>query len=392
MTFIPTLDTATITNPPGSTRAVQPNEVALRQAAAQFESLLLTQLTASLNSKDEDEDALFSDSGGGMGLARQMYSEQLAKTMSESGGIGIADMIMAQVTKRNAPPQKNQVNHLTERALAAAREIRHDAVSTATKASPALSVPPASTAGSAVSKQALHKNQRTHPLTQVVLTAKATDLYPDAIIISEASTSGGAARPAPTAPDSVASPVDSRTAIGATRPRRVHAIEGNAPLLNGTSPANALRSTSPSLSESSRRFTAPVSLQLPVRGKIRSEFGMRHDPINGRMRFHQGIDIAAVRGTPIEAAAAGTVVFAGRNKGYGNMVMVEHADGRRTLYAHAQSLFVKAGDTVAAGQAIAAVGSTGHSTGPHLHFEIRESNHSVNPLTALSNDLAFARR
>ena len=73
-------------------------------------------------------------------------------------------------------------------------------------------------------------------------------------------------------------------------------------------------------------------------------------------------------------------------------VLIEHADGRRTLYAHAESLFVQAGDTVRAGQPIAAVGSTGHSTGPHLHFEVREGNRPLNPLTVLANDFALARR
>jgi murein DD-endopeptidase MepM/ murein hydrolase activator NlpD len=86
------------------------------------------------------------------------------------------------------------------------------------------------------------------------------------------------------------------------------------------------------------------------------------------------------------------VVFAGRNGGYGKMVMLEHADGRQTLYAHAERLFVKPGDVVAAGQTIAAVGSTGHSTGPHLHFEIREGQNAVNPLKSLIKDLTLARR
>jgi murein DD-endopeptidase MepM/ murein hydrolase activator NlpD len=363
MTFIPKLDTATIANPANSARAAQPNEVALRHAASQFESLLLTQLTAALNPKDEDEDTLFSNSGGGMGLARQMYSEQLAKTMSESGGIGIANMIMSQVTKRHSH-QKNHVGPVTERALAAAREIKNEAASSsAAKTNPGLS--------------------------------KARDLYPDAIIISEASPGAGPSPPtagSPSLASSLSKPNDSRGAIGATRSRRIHASAGNAKILNEAPAISTTGLNTASAIKNSRPAGAYIAFHSPLRGQIRSQFGMRRDPINGRMRLHQGIDIAAKRGTPIAAAAAGTVVFAGRNKGYGNMVMIEHADGRRTLYAHAQSLLVKAGDTVAAGQNIAAVGSTGHSTGPHLHFEVRESNRPVNPLTALSNDIAFARR
>jgi murein DD-endopeptidase MepM/ murein hydrolase activator NlpD len=367
MTLIPNFDITTLTNPANSARATSPNEVALRQAAKQFEALLLTQLTASLNPKDEGEDALFSNSGGGMGLARQMYSEQLAKTISESGGIGIADMIVAQVTKRNAQPVKNPV---TERALSVAREIKNEA------------------AGSSLEK--------TSPAP-----GKGTSLDSDSIT-SEISMTAGKARATVatfstvSTPDSVSSlpiPIDSSAEIGATRPRRVHAIERNTTVLN-EAPAHVARRLNAAVSvKSSRPGVAYVSYHSPLQGTVRSQFGMRRDPINGRMRLHQGIDIPAKRGTPIEAAAAGTVVFAGRNKGYGNMVMIEHADGRRTLYAHAQKLFVEAGDTVAAGQPIAAVGSTGHSTGPHLHFEVRERhNNPVNPLRAMSNDLAFARR
>lgn len=366
MTLIPNLDTTTSTNPANSARATSANEVALRQAAKQFEALLLTQLTASLNPKDEGEDALFSNSGGGMGLARQMYSEQLAKTISESGGIGIADMIVAQVTKRNAQPLKNPV---TERALSVAREIKNEA------------------AGNSLEKTSPPSGKGT---------GKGTSLDSNANL-SETSMTAGKARPTVAAladpVSSSPSPNESRAEIGATRPRRVHAIERNTTVLN-EAPANVARRLDAAASvKSSRPGVAYVSYQSPLQGAVRSQFGMRRDPINGRMRLHQGIDIPAKRGTPIEAAAAGTVVFAGRNKGYGNMVMIEHADGRRTLYAHAQKLFVEAGDTVAAGQPIAAVGSTGHSTGPHLHFEVRERhNHPVNPLSALSNDLAFARR
>jgi murein DD-endopeptidase MepM/ murein hydrolase activator NlpD len=365
MSLIATLDTATKTNPANATPAPQVNEVALRAAAAQFEALLLTQLTASLNPKEEDEDALFSNSGGGMNLSKQMYSEQLAKSMSESGGIGIADMIMAQVHKRTAHAEKSNANHVTERALSAAREIKTEAAKNlTTKTSSGLST--------------------------------AKDLYPDAIIISEASTSAATAvRALPaTSLNAVNTfiPNESRAAVGATRPRRVHSVEMNAPAFDKTPATLAPRLTAPGSMKASKSRVAYVSLQVPVHGQIRSEFGMRRDPINGRMRLHQGIDIAAKSGTPIAAAAAGTVVFAGKNKGYGNMVMIEHADGRRTVYAHAKSLFVKAGDIVTGGQTIASVGSTGHSTGPHVHFEVRESNAAVNPLKALSNDLAFARR
>ncbi len=102
------------------------------------------------------------------------------------------------------------------------------------------------------------------------------------------------------------------------------------------------------------------------------------------------MDIAVPTGTTVSAAAEGTVVFAGRKGGYGNLVIVEHPDGRETRYAHLSSISVTAGDPVTQGQPIALSGSTGKSTGPHLHFEIREDGVAVDPRQFLSNVLSGA--
>lgn len=111
----------------------------------------------------------------------------------------------------------------------------------------------------------------------------------------------------------------------------------------------------------------------PVRGNISSPFGRRGSG------FHSGIDITGPRGTPIRAAAAGTVTVSGNRGSYGNMVIVQHNNDVATLYAHASRLAVRAGDSVAQGQVIAYVGATGNATGPHLHFEIRVKGTQVNP-------------
>jgi murein DD-endopeptidase MepM/ murein hydrolase activator NlpD len=100
-------------------------------------------------------------------------------------------------------------------------------------------------------------------------------------------------------------------------------------------------------------------------------------------RMHDGLDIAAPTGTPIQSALGGTVRHAGWIKGYGNTVIIDHGAGRSTLYAHASELLVEAGDRVERGAEIARVGSTGHSTGPHLHFEVRENGKTVDPRGAL---------
>jgi murein DD-endopeptidase MepM/ murein hydrolase activator NlpD len=135
-----------------------------------------------------------------------------------------------------------------------------------------------------------------------------------------------------------------------------------------------------------------VELQMPLSGRITSSFGTRRDPIDSRQRQHRGLDIAAPRGTPIEAAAEGRVVFAGDQRGYGRTVIIEHADGRRTRYAHADELQVSAGDCVAAGQIIATVGSTGRATGPHLHFEVIEEGRQIDPLKILAKDFPLTGR
>jgi len=122
----------------------------------------------------------------------------------------------------------------------------------------------------------------------------------------------------------------------------------------------------------------------PVQGgRISSHFGMRKLGHEDHARHHKGLDIAASTGTPIQAARAGTVTFAGQRGGYGNTVVVDHGGSEQTLYAHAHTLDVKEGDRVSKGQKIATVGSTGNSTGPHLHFEIRRGGKAVDPATAL---------
>jgi murein DD-endopeptidase MepM/ murein hydrolase activator NlpD len=118
----------------------------------------------------------------------------------------------------------------------------------------------------------------------------------------------------------------------------------------------------------------------PVDGPIVSGFGYRVHPIFRRVKFHYGVDISAPSGTPIRAAADGVVVFAGWRRAYGNTVIVDHGNGIATLYAHCSRVLVNEGEVVKQGQVIALVGSTGLSTGPHLHFEVRRYGEPINPL------------
>lgn len=121
---------------------------------------------------------------------------------------------------------------------------------------------------------------------------------------------------------------------------------------------------------------------LPLKGKTTSEFGIRPHPISGDLRFHAGIDIAAEKGTNIYSAFDGEVMEADYDKWNGNFIKIKHDNDIMTVYCHCEKLNVKKGQKIRAGEVIATVGSTGSSTGPHLHFELRINNISYNPQKA----------
>jgi murein DD-endopeptidase MepM/ murein hydrolase activator NlpD len=131
-------------------------------------------------------------------------------------------------------------------------------------------------------------------------------------------------------------------------------------------------------------LTGLVSYPVPF-APIVSRFGYRIDPFSGDVDFHPGLDIAASQGTPILAAAAGTVLVAGDSGGYGNAVVLDNGNSIATLYGHMVSVAVSPGQQVAAGDVIGYVGSTGMSTGPHLHFEVRLHGVAVDPLPMLTD-------
>jgi len=125
------------------------------------------------------------------------------------------------------------------------------------------------------------------------------------------------------------------------------------------------------------------SARSPVDGIVTSRFGKRDDPFTQATRMHDGLDIAAERGSGVRAVRSGTVVLAGNRDGYGKVVMLDHGDGLQTLYAHCDRIDVRPGATVRAGQRLGTVGDTGRATGPHLHFEVRVDGRSVDPEGAL---------
>lgn len=134
--------------------------------------------------------------------------------------------------------------------------------------------------------------------------------------------------------------------------------------------------------DAARDMTAATGLppmHWPLQGRVSSGFGWRRDPFTGERAWHAGVDLAAPMGTPVHAAWDGKVVFVGEQGGYGRMVVLEHAGGWHSYYAHNHKNKARVGEKVRAGQVIATVGSSGRSTGPHLHFEIRQGNLAWNP-------------
>ena len=127
---------------------------------------------------------------------------------------------------------------------------------------------------------------------------------------------------------------------------------------------------------SSAKVNIGITLIRPISGVIMSRYGSRESI---RSSAHRGLDIAAPTGTPIKAAAAGTVTVAGYNGSYGYMIKISHGNGVETLYAHCSQLIATQGQSVAQGQVIGKVGSTGNSTGPHLHLEVRKNGTILNP-------------
>jgi murein DD-endopeptidase MepM/ murein hydrolase activator NlpD len=129
------------------------------------------------------------------------------------------------------------------------------------------------------------------------------------------------------------------------------------------------------ISDSVRPEGKPVA-----QGEISSYFGERSDPITGEEGFHKGLDFPGAEGEPVMAVAAGIVTWAGERSGFGTLVEINHGNGYMTRYGHNQTALVKVGQTVTRGQQIALMGSTGHSTGPHVHFEVLHNGTQIDPL------------
>lgn len=132
---------------------------------------------------------------------------------------------------------------------------------------------------------------------------------------------------------------------------------------------------------------AYIPLGMPFSGRITSSFGHRSNPFGGySVETHRGMDIKGPTGAPVKSMAKGKVIFSGRKGGYGNCIILEHGSGFQTLYGHLSKIMVKRGQKIEIGQQIGNIGSTGRSTGPHLHYEVHQHGKRINPISFLTLD------
>tara|TARA_R110001592_G_scaffold112406_4_gene310630 strand:+ start:1401 stop:2549 length:1149 start_codon:yes stop_codon:yes gene_type:complete len=215
------------------------------------------------------------------------------------------------------------------------------------------------------------------PLRELALTQSEGPLKVVAALTPEA--------PSKTPVAAVADESDGENGVGGVPGERATRLQR---LLNGTADALALVRDLMGEKNAPDELTTPSNPWQPIlngSARISSNYGMRKDPFTGRMSFHGGIDLAAKRGTEITAFRDGEVTFSGWKGGYGNMVVVRHEDGLESVYGHTAKNLVTVGDKVDAGTVIANVGSTGRSTGPHLHLEMRRHGKAINPMPHLED-------
>ena len=343
------MDISAIQNLPNAdtSRQKTSDQGALARAAEQFEAILLMQLTSTLNNVGNGEDSLFGKDGGS-DLAQKMFSEQLATAMAEAGGVGLKDVILQQFRKGKSNFGNENITTQTSlsKAISAVQEIKENNFSN-NSVNKSQNIPPI-----------INRNGKTNPVVQ-----NFSPLKPgEAQIIST---------------DKI-NKTDEDWRRAFTNEKKSERLYVPQSIINEI------------LSPKKKEFGSlnpNKTFEMPVNGRISSKFGNRFHPIDRKMKFHGGLDIATKRGTPIKATADGIVIFAGKRGGYGNMVILDHGNGKTSRYAHADKILVEKDQKIDGGQPIATVGSTGKATGPHLHFEIRDNGKPVNPLKVISNVL-----
>jgi peptidoglycan hydrolase FlgJ len=320
--------------------ATAKHESKLREASQDFEAMFLHQLIKQMRSTVPHHDPL---RGKGEEFWQSHFDMEMASVLARSGGIGLGDMIFEQLRQTQVQATKGS-----------------DPVG---KPMPLtiLAPPPSPAADVAASEDDPEASLvATYPQ---VASSQGPFAAPDTLGRAQASSFDAVSIPGTTSTmsmvRSLARSIEERGGVVPEHPGSV----------DNPSPAGNIDSLSPIL----------PPMHWPLEGRVSSGFGWRRDPFTGEQAWHSGVDMVAPKGTPIGAAWDGRVVFVGQRGGYGNMVVLEHAAGWRSYYAHNDRNTVRVGDEIQAGQQLATVGSTGRSTGPHLHFEVRQGATAWNP-------------
>ncbi len=338
----------------GIAKTDQPNAESLRRAAEQFEAILLMQLTSLLNSDGDDGEEKLFGSDGGSGLAQKMFSEQLAKSMSEAGGVGLADLITEKFGGQTKSAGKRE--NTFSSAISAVKDIKQR--SFRSDSSPISSLRD-------IKQRVFNADKFTSDDSIPRYNGDRTINLPSGGKLDE---------------------VEVLSRYSEESGNTMLNSNGD-PIFLEFAPVVKKSVNAPVSAPESGNAPETTGLQMPVEGRISSGFGTRFHPIDKKTKFHGGIDIAVPKGTPVGAAAEGIVKFAGWKGGYGNLVIIEHPDGTQTRYGHNDKLLVAEGQKISAGEKISLSGSTGKSTGPHLHFEVRINGKPVDPQKYLSNVL-----
>ncbi len=337
------------------------HESKLREASQDFEAMFLHQLIKQMRATVPQHDPL---RGKGEEFWQSHFDMEMASVLARSGGMGLGDMIFDQLRQTQVQATKDSDplgRPMPLTILAPNPTPTTEATGSEDDPKDAPEASLAATYAQVASAQG--------PFAVPGAPGRAGATSFDAVSIPGTSSTMSMVR-------SLAQSIEERGGVVPEHPG-MSGSPSPTGFMNGSIPMETMDGPVPIRNMDSSQALPPM--HWPLEGRVSSGFGWRRDPFTGEQAWHSGVDMAAPKGTPIGAAWDGRVVFVGQRGGYGNMVVLEHAGGWRSYYAHNDQNSVKVGDKVDAGQQIATVGSTGRSTGPHLHFEVRQGATAWNP-------------
>ena len=349
------------------------DDAKLRKAVEGFESIFIQKMWQQMRNTVPKE---------GMFKSREekmwqgMYDQELSVKMSQSGGIGLSDMLYKQLSEKLGEASRStntKASTLPVRELAA-----QDRINTIRP----ISLPQSQQVEEAefdelytpVEESGVIVEEKATPVvsTEPAILNDSAAMENAEELARQIKANGVAADPAQQAHVTTqAEQLISESAKSAQKMQQIAVERDIAPVASADQALGMGGPVPPS--------PDMATINWPLPGPISSGFGWRKDPFTGKRAWHSGVDIAGKTGDPVAAAWDGKVIYSGEKSGYGKLIVLEHPNGWRSYYGHNNKLDVKVGDTVSAGKKIAEVGNTGRSTGPHLHFEVRQGELAWNP-------------